>query len=323
MMEKINIGVLGCANIAQRSVIPAIKSLPKLFNLVAVASRSKEKADTFAAQFDCEAIYSYEEMICRDDIDALYIPLPTGLHEEWINKALMQNKHVYAEKSIAFKKSEVAVMLGNAKEKELTLMEGFMFRYHCQHKTVKDIINNGTIGEIRAFYSSFGFPPLNKDNFRYISEIGGGALYDAGAYPVSASLLLLGNNISNVTSSLYFDKNDTNIFGNGYLAYSNGVGAHIAFGFDNYYECKYEIWGSKGKISALKAFTPKPDEKPILKLEVDYQEKFIEIESDNHFKNAFIEFYNSMFDNKLRINHYNEIEDQIDILEKLYSNGQK
>ncbi len=98
---EIRIGILGCANIAKRSTIPAIKQLPDKFNLIGLASRNKSKADEFSSQFECEAIYSYQELIDRTDIDAIYIPLPTGLHKEWIIKALQAGKHVYAEKSIA------------------------------------------------------------------------------------------------------------------------------------------------------------------------------------------------------------------------------
>ena len=79
-MEKIRIGVMGCAAIAQRSVIPAIIELNKLFELVAVASRTREKAEQYASLFNCEVVVGYEELLKRQDIDAIYMPLPTGLH---------------------------------------------------------------------------------------------------------------------------------------------------------------------------------------------------------------------------------------------------
>jgi len=97
VMKKIRIGVLGCANIAHRSVIPAILSLPDHFELVAIASRTLDKATIFAQEFGCEAMSPYEKLIQRKDIDAVYLPLPTGLHKEWLNKALISGKHVYAE----------------------------------------------------------------------------------------------------------------------------------------------------------------------------------------------------------------------------------
>ena len=91
MEKKINIGVLGCANIAQRYVIPSICK-NNLFQLVGVASRSKEKADSFASIFNTKAYYSYESLL-ELDLDAIYIPLPNGLHYEWIKKALNKKKN--------------------------------------------------------------------------------------------------------------------------------------------------------------------------------------------------------------------------------------
>ncbi|CAF4884080.1 unnamed protein product [Rotaria sp. Silwood1] len=104
-----NIGVLGCANIAMRSVIPAIKSITD-FKLIAVASRAKEKAAEYAEKFQCEAIEGYDNLIERKDIDALYIPLPTGLHLEYVIKALESGKHVIAEKSLGMNYTEVETM---------------------------------------------------------------------------------------------------------------------------------------------------------------------------------------------------------------------
>ena len=95
-MNKLRIGVLGCANIARRSVIPAIKSIAE-FELLAIASRTKEKAEGFAQEFNCEAIHGYQELIDRKDIDVIYMPLPTGLHEEWSVKALEAGKHILIE----------------------------------------------------------------------------------------------------------------------------------------------------------------------------------------------------------------------------------
>src|SRR5258707_26812 len=99
-MTRVRIGVLGCAGIARRSTIPAMKAVPGL-DLVAVASRSREKADAFASQFGVEPMVGYQALVDRQDIDALYVPLPTGLHAEWIPKSLEAGKHVLAEKSLA------------------------------------------------------------------------------------------------------------------------------------------------------------------------------------------------------------------------------
>jgi dTDP-3,4-didehydro-2,6-dideoxy-alpha-D-glucose 3-reductase len=317
-MDKIKIGVLGCANIAQRSVIPAIKSLDHLFELVAVASRTHEKAEKFAKEFNCEAIIGYNNLINNKNIDALYIPLPTGLHKEWVNKALLADKHVYVEKSIASAYLDAEEMVANAKSKGLALMEGFMFQYHGQHKIVFDLLKQDTIGEIRHFYSSFCFPPLADDNYRYTEQIGGGALLDAAGYPLRAAQFILGDEFEVKSSTLYNDPvKATNIYGSAFLTNSGGVSASLVFGFDNFYQCRYEILGQKGKIIAEKAFTPKFNDSPQIIVETINDKKIINARPDNHFVKAFQEFYHIIFDIDRRQKHYFDILMQTRSLEQI------
>lgn len=317
-MKIVNIGILGCASIAERSVIPTILNLPDYFKLVAVGSRTYEKANRFSKKFRCEAVDSYDKLIQRSDIEALYIPLPTGLHDKWVNKAIKSGKHVYVEKSLALNLSQVKKIVQNARKHNVALMEGFMFQYHNQHKHLKELLNEGIIGDIRYFSSSFGFPPLDSSNFRYDKKIGGGALMDAAGYPLRAAFFILGDKLKITGASLFRDKiTGTNIYGSAYLTGNNGIGASISFGFDNYYQCNYILWGSKGKITVEKAFTPKSDQIPTFKLEYQDGEKIIESEKDNHFEKSFIEFHNIITDSKKREKHYKEILQQGEALQKI------
>ncbi|MDD4645724.1 MAG: Gfo/Idh/MocA family oxidoreductase [Bacteroidales bacterium] len=318
MSDVIKIGVLGCANIARNFVIPAIKCLPEKFELVAVSSRSADKAKTLASEFHCHAVEGYEKMIDSDEIDALYIPLPTGLHKEWINKALLAGKHVYAEKSIASDFTQAAEMVDHARQHNLALMEGFMFQYHSQHEIVFNLIKNGEIGEIRFFSASFGFPPLAKGNFRYDEHLGGGALMDAGGYPVRATHFILGNDFEVKGATLFIDPElKTNTYGSAFLTNSKGTGASVSFGFDNFYQCRYEIWGEKGKITAERAFTPKPDYKPKIIVEKPESTKVIEAEPDNHFIKSFEEFYRIICGSSDKNKHYSDILLQSKTLEQI------
>ena len=125
----INIAVMGCAAIALRSVIPSIISSNK-FNLVAVASRSKIKAKKFSKLFKCKAIYGYNNLLKLKNIDAIYMPLPTGIHEKWIIKCIEAGKHVLVEKSLANNLTSAKKMVGLAEKSNLVLMENYMFQYH-------------------------------------------------------------------------------------------------------------------------------------------------------------------------------------------------
>ena len=308
MEKKISIGVLGCAAIAERSVIPAIKALDSKFELVAIASRTAEKAEKFSQRFSCEPVVGYDNLINRMDIDSLYIPLPTGLHKEWINKALNSGKHIYAEKSIAMNFADAKEMVSNAQNHRVALMEGFMFQYHSQHQIVFDLINAGEIGEIRNFSTKFGFPPLERGNFRYSETLGGGALLDAAGYTVRAAYFILGNDFTIEAATMKRDASlGTNIYGSAFMSNKKGIGASLAFGFDNQYQCMYEIWGQKGKITADRAFTPKDNYSPKIILEKGIETQIIQAPADNHFEKAFSEFYNIIEDPELRKKHYEDI----------------
>jgi NDP-hexose-3-ketoreductase len=293
MIKKIRIGVLGCANIAKRSVMPALLELPE-FELVAVSSRTKTKAIEYADLFKCEAIEGYENIINRNDIEALYVPLPTGLHEEWIIKALESNKHVLTEKSLAMDLTSANKMIALAKSKKKILMEDFMFRYHSQHQFVFNQLEMKAIGELRLMRAFFGFPPLDKGNFRYNKELGGGALLDAAAYTVNASRWFLGNDIEINGANLFFDKqNDICLYGSAVLFSPNtGLTSLIGFGFDNFYQCNYELLGTKGIINCERAYTAPPLFEPIVKVSNKNGIVDFKLSPDNHFKNILSEFGN-------------------------------
>ena len=320
--KPIRIGVMGCANIAKRSVIPAILKLSRNFQLVAVASRAAEKAEEFAKAFGCEAIVGYDKLVRRRDIDALYMPLPTGLHRQWVNEALGSGKHVYVEKSIANSVSDAKEMVSNARVRKLALMEGYMFLYHGQHRIVHDLISSGAIGEIRHFFGSFGFPPLPRSNFRYDMALGGGALLDAAGYPLRAAHDVLGRGLEVKAGTLYFDpETKSNEWGSAFLSTGNGIGASIAFGFDNYYQCRYEVWGSKGKIVAERAYTPGPGFRPIVRLEGDSGIQEIEAPAEDHFIGALTEFHRMILAPDACERHYDDVVVQSRSLDLIRSLG--
>lgn len=318
-MTKIRIGIMGCANIAQRLMIPAIQQLPDKYKIVGVASRNQEKAEMFARQFGCEPIIGYDTLLDRSDVDAIYMPLPTGLHQEWIIKALQAGKHVYAEKSIAMNSSETQSMVDMAKKNHVALMEGYMFQYHKQHLIVKELLQNGTIGDIRSIRASFGFPPFQDvDNFRYDNAVGGGALKDTCGYVLKAANFLCGNVFDVKASNVFYNEDGTSIYGSAFLS-ANHVSAEISFGFDNFYQCNYEIWGSIGKITCQRAFTPKPNEKTFVIVEKQNEKRTIECEPYNHFVGAMEEFYHLCVGSGDREKHYADILYQSEGLDKIES----
>ena len=317
---------MGCANIAERMVIPAIRSMEE-WELAAVASRSPEKAKRFAEKFDCEPVDGYEALLEREDIEAVYIPLPNGLHYEWAVKALGRRKHCLVEKPMACDYTSAKHMVETARQSQVSLFENFMFVYHSQHGFIREKLKNDEIGEIRCFRSSFGFPPLPKDNIRYDKTLGGGALLDAGGYLLKACQLIEGEvpPLTVTAAHLKIDpETGVDIYGGAFLSNRQGLFAQIAFGFDNFYQCNYEIWGSKGKITAHRAFTAGPGIKP--KVVIEKQDKYDEylLPADNHFVNILKAFYRSITQKSAgREGEYSEILRRAALLQEIRDNAEK
>jgi len=315
-MNQVNIGILGCAAIAERLVIPAINASDN-FNLVAIASRSCKKAGSFASKFGCEAIEGYQNLVDRDDIDAVYIPLPIGLHQEWVISSLENGKHVLCEKSLAPDFSTVNSMVETARGQSLVLIENFMFAFHSQHQFVLDKLKSGEIGEIRCFRSSFGFPPFTDDNIRYSKALGGGSLLDAGTYTVKATRLILGDEIEVTSAFLGHEAGkEVDIYGGASLVSGSGHISQIAFGFDNYYQCSYEIWGSKGKLISERAFTAGPDIMPKITIEKQNERHEYTLPRDNHFLNILGHFHESI-QNRILEQNYSELLNQSRLLTQI------
>ncbi|MBI4945671.1 MAG: Gfo/Idh/MocA family oxidoreductase, partial [Bacteroidetes bacterium] len=281
------------------------------------------KAASFADKFSCEAVTGYLNLINRNDIEAVYIPLPTGLHDEWIMETMRKGKHVLAEKSLTTDYISAQKIINEAKDRNLLVMEDFMFQYHQQHTFVKELINNGEIGEIHFFKSSFGFPPRSKDDIRYNKELGGGALLDAGGYVVKAVQLFIGPALTLCGAFLKYDRQlGIDVYGGAIFKNNKGQIAHISFSFDNFYQCNYEIWGSKGKITSDRAFTPPPDFAPKILLEKqDHTQEFV-IRPDNHFIKILKEFHRSIIEKDYSL-HWEDTLRQANLLDRIRKNHDK
>jgi|APSaa5957512622_1039677.scaffolds.fasta_scaffold31919_1 predicted dehydrogenase len=316
-MGKLRIGVMGCASIALRAMIPAIKKCCHL-HLVAVSSRTEKKARQSSDFFGCEAITGYEKMLERDDIDAVYMPLPTGLHEKWVTKTLEAGKHILVEKSFTDDFEAAIRMVNLARFKNLLIMENYLFPHHFQHSWVMDLISSGGIGKIHLLRATFGFPPLPEDDFRYKANLGGGALIDAGGYVVKAAQLFLGFDLKLLGASLFYDHElGVDIYGDALLKNHQGQVAQLSFGFNYYYQCCCEFLGTKGKLILEKAFTPAPGFKPIVRLEYQDFKKEIMLPSDNHYLNMCNFFVKTVkFPNEYST-HLETILNQVKLLDKI------
>ncbi len=307
-MKSINIGILGYSSIAKRSIIPALLSIPEKFTLKGIASKSYLNQNFVFGRTIIDSFNTYSSLIQDNNIDAIYISLPNSMHSKWIEKSLDLDLHVLVEKPLATNLTDVKRLNDIASDKNLALMENFQFRFHKQLSLLKDLLKENEIGQLRCLKSSFGFPPLNNNNIRYQSALGGGALLDAGVYPLKISSIFLKNDIS-VSSSIlnYDDKLGVDIWGGGHLVQNNGkLFSQISFGFDNFYQCSIEIWGSAGKLSANRIFTAPAEQKQIISLENGSGKAKIEVPPDNQFQNMLKHFHKLIFSKNLRNPEYDQ-----------------
>ncbi|MCV2458500.1 Gfo/Idh/MocA family oxidoreductase [Streptomyces sp. ICN988] len=254
--------VLGTADIARRRVLPAMAADPQI-ELTAVASRDGGRARRVAEQFGCAAVDSYDAVLARDDVDAVYVPLPISLHAEWAGRALRAGKHVLAEKPLTADRPTTEALLDLSRASGLVLMENVMFVHHPQHSVVRELVTSGAIGRLRAFSAAFAIPALPAGNIRHRPELGGGALLDVGYYPVRAALYFLGPGLEIVGAALEHSEGSAVETAGAVLVRSpSGVLGQLAFGMEHAYRSAYELWGSEGRVRVEPAFTPPADHKP-------------------------------------------------------------
>lgn len=306
---------------AERLVIPAIKA-SGVFELAAIASRSMEKARSWTSRFGGEPLGSYEALVEHPGIEALYIPLPTGLHAEWASRALRAGKHVIVEKSLASNLGEVAALVELARQQNRALWENFMFEHHSQMQFIRQKIGDGAIGELRCIRASFGFPPFSDPgNIRYDKELGGGALLDSGAYTVKISQLLMGAGLEVKAASLVYPAGAAvDIYGGAFLSRPDGLFSELAFGFDNFYQCSLEAWGSKGKLTAERVFTAAPGFQPRVIIERQNERQEYTLPADNHFVNILRVFHEAIASGQFAAN-YEKLMEQATLLQKIYDHA--
>lgn len=260
----LRVGVLGCGDIAWRNTVPAMRRAG--VQVVAFASRSTDKALRFAERFGGAAVEGYERLLDRDDIDAVYVALPTGLHHPWARRALESGRHVLAEKPLTATLDEARDLVSVAGTRGLWLAENFTFVHHAQHEVVRKLIAAGEIGQPRVFDIAFGIPARPAGDIRNDPRLGGGALLDLGVYTARAVRMLCDDEPDVVGSLLRFES-DVDVAGSALLSLPGGAAAHLSFGFGAAYRSTYSVWGSAGRVTLRRAFTPPASMQPVLRLE--------------------------------------------------------
>ncbi|MFC6089511.1 Gfo/Idh/MocA family protein [Saccharothrix lopnurensis] len=190
MADHVRIGVLGAARIVPAALVRPARAVGSVV-VSAVAARDVGRAREFADRHGIARVHDgYEELLADPDLDAVYVPLPNGLHGRWTLAALEAGKHVLCEKPFAANAEEAARVAEAARNSGLVVMEAFHYRYHPLAARMVEVV--GELGELRHVDARFAFPLPRFSDIRYSLELAGGALMDAGCYPVSLVRLLGG-----------------------------------------------------------------------------------------------------------------------------------
>ena len=182
---RLRIGILGAARIAPLALVRPARVVPEL-EVLAVAARDEGRARRFAARHGIPRVHAgYAELLADPELDAVYNPLPNGLHCEWTIRALEAGKHVLCEKPLAANADEARRMVLAAEKAGRVLVEAFHWRYHPLAERMKGVVASGVLGRLRHVEASFCIPLPLPGDIRYRFDLAGGATMDAGCYPVS------------------------------------------------------------------------------------------------------------------------------------------
>ena len=184
MSTKIRWGVLSTAAIGLKKVIPAMQR-GQFSSIAAIASRDLAKAQEAASALAISTAYgSYEELLADPKIDAIYNPLPNNMHVPWTIKAAEAGKHVLCEKPLSLTAAEAKSLLAVRERTGVKIGEAFMVNCHPQWIRLRELLDEGRIGELRSVVGFFSYFNINPANIRNRVEVGGGALMDIGCYMI-------------------------------------------------------------------------------------------------------------------------------------------
>ncbi len=221
--DTLHIGILGAARIAPQALVKPARALGQA-EVTAVAARDPDRATRFAAKHGIPTVHrSYDELLADESIQAVYNPLPNGLHAEWTRRALDAGKHVLCEKPLTANAAEAEDVAEHARRSGLVLMEAFHYRYHPVAARMRDIVRGGQLGSVEHIETSMCIPlPLPKD-IRYRYDLAGGAVMDVGCYALHMNRLLAGEEPEVLAARVKLARADVDRWARADLRYPSGT----------------------------------------------------------------------------------------------------
>ncbi len=263
-MNRLRLGILGTARIA-RNFIAGLSGSTAV-TATAIASRDAARASRFARETGVSLVFgSYEALLASADVDAIYNPLPNGLHGVWSIRAMEQGKHVLCEKPLAASHAEALTMFAAARRCGVHLVEAYPYRSQPQTIVLQQMIAAGAVGRVRTIHAAFGFPLTDRSNIRFDPALAGGALMDLGSYPLSLIRLLTGEAPSSIRAQGIWDTAGVDRAAIVSLSFGKGVLAQAACSFETVVHRQALIAGDDGVIETTYA-NHTTDVPPVLRI---------------------------------------------------------
>jgi predicted dehydrogenase len=284
--DPVRIGVLGAARIA-RLFVDSVRPSRRVV-VTAVASRDVERASAFARETGVARVHAgYEALLADPSIDAVYVPLPNNLHAAWAIRAADAGKHVLCEKPLAATAAEARAVFEAARRNGVFAVEAYPYRAQPQTVKMRELLAVNAIGSLRLIQASFGFPLTDSANIRMKPELAGGALMDAGSYPVSLVRTIAGMRPARVHAVSRWSESGVDLTTLATLEFPSGLLAQISCSFATARHRHAFIAGDAGSISTTYFNDTSASFPPLIEIRRgtgwDAQRETIETASGNGF----------------------------------------
>jgi predicted dehydrogenase len=284
--RTLRIGILGAANIARLFAAGVRPS--RNVTVAAVASRDVRRAQAFADETGIARVHpTYDALLADPAIDAIYNPLPNSLHAEWSIRALDAGKHVLCEKPLATSGREARAMFDAAKRNHRYLAEAYPYRAQPQTLKLRELLRHNAIGRVHMIQASFGFPLADAANIRMNPALAGGALMDAGCYPVSFVRTVAGSRPTRVQAMAQWSDSGVDRTLVASLEFESGLIAQVSCTFATARHRHAFIAGEEGTIETTYFNDTSAAFPPIVEVRRgkgwDAQREVVETESTNGF----------------------------------------
>ena len=242
--RKVRWGILGPGGISARLLGDAGNAANVA--VVAVGSRDRTRAASFAARFGIPRVHgSYEELLGDPEVDAVYIGTPNSIHHPLTMQALAAGKHVLCEKPYSRHSEQVIEAFDAAASRNLILMEAFMWRHTPQVRRFMELLPE--VGDLQSIRATFSFVMTKTNDVRLDRALEGGALMDVGCYCVSGSRLVAGAEPSRVSGEQVVGPTGVDLSFSGLLRFPSGPVAEIVAGFTSHHR-SLEAIGTAGTL---------------------------------------------------------------------------